>query len=133
MGIKSDLENSFDFDIVDEFLDHFSLMSDSMEIIIMDLNNPLMYRRSLDELLRIFHNIKSASGFLKLTTMNRLASFVEDALEILRTNNKTITQETIDWLLIISDMFTKWNKDFATGAPLSKINYKLLKLPDLDK
>lgn len=133
MGIKSDLENSFDFDIVDEFFDHFSLMADSMEIIIMDMNNPQMYRRSLDELFRIFHNIKSASGFLQLTSMNRLASFVEDALDTLRENEKPITQETIDWLLLINDMFSTWNDDFNQDRPLSKITYALLKLPDLDK
>ena len=133
MGIRSELEESFDFDIVDEFLDHFSLMSDSMEIIILDLNNPAMYRRSLDELFRIFHNIKSASGFLKITSMNKLASFVEDALDIMRSNEKPITQETIDWLLLISDMFSKWNNDFSNDNSLSKINFKLLKLPDLDK
>ena len=133
MGIKSDLENTFDFDIVDEFFDHFSLMSDSMEVIILDLSNPEMHRRSLDELFRIFHNVKSASGFLKITSMHRLASFVEDALDILRENGKPVTQETIDWLLLISDMFSSWNTDFVQDRPLSKITYSLLKLPDLDK
>jgi two-component system chemotaxis sensor kinase CheA len=133
MGIRSELEESFDLDIVDEFLDHFSLMSDSMEIIILDLNNPAMYRRSLDELFRIFHNIKSASGFLKITSMHKLSSFVEDALDIMRSSDKSITQETIDWLLLISDMYSQWNSDFSNDTSLSKINFKLLKLPDLDK
>jgi len=84
MGIKSDLEESFDFDIVDEFLDHFSLMVDSMEIMVLDLSKDEMYKRAVNELFRVFHNVKSASGYLKLTSINKLAAFVEDVLETLR-------------------------------------------------
>ncbi len=134
MGVRSDLETNFDFDIVDEFLDHYSLMIDSMDIMILDLAKPNMYKRGVDELFRVFHNIKSASGYLKLTSMNRLASFVEDTLECLRIQDKEISQETIDWLLRISDMFSRWNDDLKQdNKTLSKIKYSLLKLPDLDK
>jgi len=132
MGIKSDLEESFDFDIVDEFLDHFSLMVDSMEIMILDLSKDEMYKRTVNELFRVFHNIKSASGYLKLTSINRLAGFVEDVLEILRKQERHANQETIDWLLQISDMFSTWNEDFNQDRELSKIKFSLLKLPDLD-
>jgi len=134
MGVRSDLETNFDFDIVDEFLDHYSLMIESMDIMILDLAKPNMYKRGVDELFRVFHNIKSASGYLKLTSMNRLASFVEDTLECLRIQDKEISQETIDWLLRISDMFSRWNDDLKQdNKTLSKIKYSLLKLPDLDK
>jgi len=134
MGVRSDLEATFDFDIVDEFLDHYSLMVDSMDIMILDLAKPDMYRRSVDELFRVFHNIKSASGYLKLSSMNKLASFVEDTLECLRIKDKKISQETIDWLLAISDMFSRWNDDLKQdNIALSKIKFSLLKLPDLDK
>jgi len=134
MGVRSDLETNFDFDIVDEFLDHYSLMIDSMDIMILDLAKPEMYKRSVDELFRVFHNIKSASGYLKLASMNKLASFVEDILECLREKDKEISQETIDWLLAISDMFSRWNNDLKEdNIALSKIKFSLLKLPDLDK
>lgn len=133
MGIRSDLEESFDFDIVDEFLDHYALMVESMEIMIIDLSKPSMYKRSVDELFRVFHNIKSASGYLKITPMNRLSSFVEDALETLREKDGTISNETTQWLLNISDMFASWNDDFTNDRELSKIKFSLLKLPDLDK
>jgi len=134
MGVRSDLEANFDFDIVDEFLDHYSLMIDSMDVMILDLAKPEMYKRSVDELFRVFHNIKSASGYLKLNSMNKLSSFVEDTLEILRTKDKNISQETINWLLAISDIFSRWNDDLKEDKiALSKIKYSLLKLPDLDK
>jgi len=133
MGVRSDLEASFDFEIVDEFLDHYSLMVDSMEIMIIDLQKSEMHDRVVNELFRVFHNIKSASGYLQITSMNKLSAFVEDALEELRNSKKPVTQETIDWLLQISDMFAIWQDDFRQDRPISKINFSLLKLPDLDK
>lgn len=133
MGIRSQLDENFDFEIVDEFLDHYSMMIDSMEVMILDLSKPEMYKRSVDELFRVFHNIKSASGYLQITAMNRLAAFVEDELEILRAKNPPISEETINWLINISDMFAVWQDDFKLDNELSKIKYSLLKIPDLEK
>ena len=133
MGIRSDLDTNFDFEIVDEFLDHYSMMVESMEVMIIDLSKPNMYKRSVDELFRVFHNIKSASGYLKIVPMQRLSTLVEDELEQLRVIEKPISDETVDWLLRISDMFAQWKDDFKLDNPLSKINYSLLKIPDLEK
>ncbi|MFA6137611.1 MAG: Hpt domain-containing protein [Sulfurimonas sp.] len=133
MGIRSDLDANFDFEIVDEFLDHYSMMVDSMEVMIIDLSNPEMYKRSVDELFRVFHNIKSASGFLKIVPMQRLSTLVEDELEKLRTMQPPINQEVVNWLLRISDMFAKWHEDFKLNNKLSKVKYSLLKIPDLEK
>ena len=133
MGIRSDLETNFDYEIVDEFLDHYSMMVESMEVMIIDLTKPNMYKRSINELFRVFHNIKSASGYLQILPMNKLASFVEDELEDLRSNSASINQETVDWLLQISDMFATWQDDFKQDSELSKIKFSLLKTPDLDK
>ena len=133
MGIKSNLEASFDYEIVDQFLDHYSLMVDSMEIMIIDLGREEMYTRSVQELFRVFHNIKSASGYLQIESMNKLASYVEDALEVLRQKKGPASKETLDWLLEISDMFSAWQTDLRDDKELSKIKYSLLKLPDLEK
>ena len=133
MGIKSDLDANFDFEIVDEFLDHYSMMVESMEVMILDLSKPNMQRRSIDELFRVFHNIKSASGYLQIVPMTRLASLVEDELEQLRNNSKPVNEETINWLLNISDMFSQWQDDFKLDKNLSKVKFSLLKIPDLEK
>ena len=133
MGIKSDLDASFDFEIVDEFLDHYSMMVDSMEVMILDLSKPNMQKRSTDELFRVFHNIKSASGYLKIEPMTRLAALVEDALEQLRTKDSPVNEETINWLLEISDMFATWHQNFKFDEKLSKVRFSLLKIPDIDK
>jgi chemotaxis protein histidine kinase CheA len=133
MGIRSDLDADFDFEIVDEFLDHYSMMVDSMEVMILDLSNNNIYERSVNELFRVFHNIKSASGYLQITSMFKLASFVEDELEALRHRNPPVSEETTNWLLAISDMFAAWNDDLKLDNKLSKIKYSLLKIPDLEK
>jgi len=133
MGVKSYLDANFDFEIVDEFLDHYSMMVDSMEMMIIDLSKPALHEKSINELFRVFHNIKSASGYLKIIPMQKLSAFVEDELEILRSSDKPITNETIYWLLAISDMFAQWLEDIKNDRELSKIQYALLKIPDLDK
>lgn len=133
MGIRSDLDSNFDYEIVDEFLDHYSMMVDYMEVMILDLKKPNKYERSINELFRVFHNIKSASGFLKIVQMSRLSAFVEDALEQIRTNHSSVNEETITWLLEISDMFAAWKDDLKLDNELTHIKYSLLKLPDLEK
>lgn len=133
MGIKSDLEANFDYDLVDEFLDHYSIMVDSMDTIILDLSKPNMYEQSINELFRVFHNIKSASGYLKIIPMSKLSAFVENILEEIRTNHDGINEETMSWLLKISDMFAAWRDDFKFDRELSHVKYFLLKLPDLEQ
>ena len=132
MGIRSDLDSNFDYEIVDEFLDHYSMMVDSMEVMIIDLSKPNLYKRSIDELFRVFHNIKSASGFLKIEPMTRLATFVEETLEELRKRTKPINEDTVNWLLRVSDMFAQWHDDLKLDNELTHIRYSLLKLPDLE-
>jgi len=133
MGVRSDLDANFDFEIVDEFFDHYSMMVESMEVMIIDLSKQNMYKRSIDELFRVFHNIKSASGYLQILPMNKLASFVEDALEELRKRDTPVSQETIDWLLEISDMFATWQDDLKADNELTHVKFSLLKLPDLEE
>ncbi|MGD9970408.1 MAG: Hpt domain-containing protein [Sulfuricurvum sp.] len=133
MGVRSDIEANFDFEIIDEFLDHYAMMTEVMEPLIVDLANSERFVRNIDELFRIFHNIKSATGYLKIEPISRLAAFVEDALEQLRTRNKPVNDETIAWLIHVSDMFVQWQEDFKMDNELSKIHFSLLILPDMEK
>ncbi|MDD5052562.1 MAG: Hpt domain-containing protein [Sulfuricurvum sp.] len=133
MGIRSSLEANFDFEIIDEFLDHYAMMLEIMEPLMVDLGNTERYKRSVEELFRIFHNIKSATGYLQVEPMVRLATFVEDALEQLRTRDKAANDETITWLISVSDMFVQWQEDFKMDNELTKIHFSLLILPDMEK
>ena len=133
MGIRSVLEANFDFEIIDEFLDHYAMMTEIMEPLMVDLGNAERYHRSIEELFRIFHNIKSASGYLQIEPMSRLAAFVEDALEQLRARDKVVNEETITWLISAADMFMQWQEDLKMDNDLSKIHFSLLILPDMEK
>lgn len=133
MGIRSELEANFDFEIIDEFLDHFAIMTEIMEPLIIDLGIADRYGKSVEELFRIFHNIKSASGYLQIEPMNRLAMFVEDALELLRNRQGPANDETINWLISVADMFMQWQEDLKMDNELSKISFNLLILPDMEK
>lgn len=133
MGIRSEIEANFDFEIIDEFLDHFAMMVEVMEPLIIDLGNSERYARSVDELFRIFHNIKSATGYLRIEPMSRLATFVEDALELLRTRSGPANDETISWLISVADMFMQWQEDLKMDNDLAKIPFALLILPDMEK
>ncbi|MDD2267569.1 Hpt domain-containing protein [Sulfuricurvum sp.] len=133
MGIRSVLEANFDFEIIDEFLDHYAMMMEILEPLIIDLGNNDRYQRSIEELFRIFHNIKSASGYLQIQPMVRLSTFVEDALEQLRARDKVVNEETITWFISVSDMFMQWQEDFKMDNELSKIHFSLLILPDMEK
>jgi len=133
MGVRSVLEANFDFEIIDEFLDHYAMMTEIMETLIIDLGNPERYHRSIEELFRIFHNIKSASGYLQIEPMVRLATFAEDALEQLRLRDAKVNEETITWLISVADMFMQWQEDLKMDNDLAKIHFSLLILPDMEK
>lgn len=132
MGIRSELEANFDFEIIDEFLDHYAMMVEIMEPLIVDLGSETRYHRSIDELFRIFHNIKSASGYLQMEPMTRLAAFVEEALEQLRTRDKKANDETVNWMISVADMFMQWQEDLKMDNELSHVHFSLLILPDME-
>ncbi len=133
MGVRRDLEDRFDFEIVDEFLDHYAMMVEVMEPLIIDLEHVNQYPRSVEELFRIFHNIKSATNFLQIEPIIRLSTFVEDVLEQMRMSSGPSNEDTINWLLQISDVFQSWQEDLKLDSDLTKIEYNLLKLPDLEQ
>jgi len=132
MGVRRDLEANYDFEIVDEFLDHYAMMVDVMEMLIVDLEHSERYLRSVDELFRIFHNIKSASGFLQLEPILRLSTFVEDVLEQMRSITGPANEETVSWLLEVNDLYMSWQDDLKLDNELTKIKFSLLKSPDLE-
>lgn len=132
MGIRSVLEADFDYDIVEEFLDHYSIMIDLMGALIVDLGKEGMYKRSLDEFLKIIHNIKTSSDFLKIKLIYKLADFVEKFLLELPPSYEKMNDETQDWLLAISDMFMQWRDDINNDSELTPLKFSLLKIPDAE-
>lgn len=132
MGVRKTLEETFDFEIVDEFLDHFSMASESMELLTIQLEKPEYYARNVDELFRIFHNIKSATGFLHISMINNFAIDVEELLEQLRKKSGPASSEIVDWLLMCDDHMTVWNDNLRMDEDLAPLPDALKILPTLE-
>jgi two-component system chemotaxis sensor kinase CheA len=127
VGISDYLYSEFDSDIVEEFLMLLDVLEDNMDLTIESLYQD---SESLNDLFRMFHNLKSASGFLKLKRIQIFAHFVEDILQEARDKNK-ITEELIDWLFKVSNQFHIWYRNITNNeelAPLQKEIFKILKL-----
>ncbi|WP_456453292.1 Hpt domain-containing protein [Hydrogenimonas sp.] len=129
MGIRTELEREFDYDIVDEFLDHFDVMTEVMEPTIVALENDKKRREKIDELFRLFHNIKSASSFLKLERIHLLAELAEEMMERLRSGQSEPTPEVVDWLLLVSDQMRRWYDEIESDASLSDTDPRILQIP----
>ncbi len=108
MGLFSQLEVDFDLEIVEDFVSHYGIMCETMEPLIIGLEKKELYMNNIGELFRIFHNLKSAAGFLKLEPIIKLATLCEDVAEEARILEGPATDEFIDWLLLISDQFDKY-------------------------
>ena len=80
MGILKKLEIDYSYDIVEEFLSHYSLMCDLMEPLIIGLGKKDKFKNNILELARIFHNIKSAAGFMHLDPILKLTTLSEEVV-----------------------------------------------------
>ncbi len=135
MGLYTQLEIDFDLDIVEDFINHYSIMCENMEPLIINLNKQENFEENIRELFRIFHNLKSAGGFLKLDPIVKLATLSEDVCEEARVLEGPASEEFIDWLLLISDQFEVYRKDIENDAEFfSMLNPLIIKVPlDLEK
>lgn len=130
MGLFADLEVEFDLEIVEDFISHYSIMCESMEPLIIGLSKQELYAQNIGELFRIFHNMKSAAGFLKLDPIIKLATLCEDVAEEARILEGPATDEFIDWLLLVSDQFERYRKDIESDAEyFSMLEPLIIKVP----
>ncbi|KEA45380.1 histidine phosphotransferase [Campylobacter mucosalis] len=116
MGIFKNLELEYSFDIVDEFLSHYSLMCDIMEPLIISLNRPDKYKDDMRELYRIFHNIKSASAYMHLDPILKLTTLAEEICSEAINLQGPANDKFIDWLLLVNDQFSKYRADLENDA-----------------
>ena len=131
MGIRTRLEEEYDYDIVDEFLDHLDIMTEAMEPTIIALENASGRVERVNELIRIFNNIKSASGFLKIERVHLLSELAEDLMESVRQNPNSLSEEVIDWLLLVNDQFRIWYIQLENDEEFEDISPKILKVPEI--
>lgn len=130
MGILAQLEVDFDIEIVEDFVTHYAIMCENMEPMVIGLAKFERYENNIGELFRIFHNMKSAAGFLKLEPIIKLATLCEDVVEEARMLKGPASEEFIDWLLLVGDQFEKYRRDVETDAEyFTVLNPLVIKVP----
>ena len=130
MGMLKTLEIDYSYDIVEEFLSHYSLMCDLMEPLIIGLNRSDKFKTNITELARIFHNIKSAAGFMHLDPILKLTTLSEEVVSEVKNTNGPATDELVDWLLIANDQFLKYRDDVENDSEFfSILNPAIVTIP----
>ncbi|WP_340136991.1 Hpt domain-containing protein [Campylobacter hyointestinalis] len=133
VGILKQLETDYDLDIVEDFLTHFDFMSSSLDPLIINLSKKEVCSGNLDEIFRIFHNIKSAAGFLKLEPLIKLATLCENILyeaKNQKDENSEASDEFIDWLLLVADQVETYRADIENDELYFHIlNPKIINMP----
>ena len=128
MSILNKLYEEFENEIVDEFLEHLDIITDSLEIIITNLSED-NYEESINELFRIFHNLKSATAYLHLKRINIFSQLVEDILEVAR-KRESFNEDFRDWLYLTAEQLEIWQSNINGNGELSPINPKILDIPE---
>jgi len=130
VGIKENLFNSYDYDIVDDFIVHYSIMTYQMENLIIYCEKKEQYKNNIEELFRIAHNIKSAAGFLKVAPILKLSILFEEVLEEARELEGPANDSFIDWMLLVKDQFEKYKEDLENDTEdFSELDPNIIKIP----
>jgi two-component system chemotaxis sensor kinase CheA len=115
VGILDQAHQDFEYELIDEFIDHFEVMKDAMQPAILALENESEYADRAGELFRIFRNLKSACAYLKFEAMFRLSEFVESALQKAITSQGPASEAYVDWLLKVGDQYATWFVDLVNN------------------
>ena len=133
MGLLKELETKYDFDVVDDFMTHFGVMSMSLEPLIVGLSKPETFESSVGEILRIFRNLHSASKFLGLEPVAKFMGLCLNLCEGLneaKSSGCVASDELVDWLLLAADQIESYRRNIDNDEVyFTIINPKLIKMP----
>lgn len=134
MGLLKQLEADYDLDIIEDYLTHFGVMTGLLDKLIVNLSRDDEFDASSYELNRIFHNIKTASEYLKLSPIVKLTTIVEDITNRLKSRRgagTTASNELIDWLLLVADQLQGYLDDIENDEIYLRIlNPKIIAIPN---
>lgn len=131
LGILTRLEQEFDEEIVEEFTNHLGIMSNSIRFAVVKMQRKDLYKDGVNELFRIFHSLKSASAFLKIRDIHRLAVLVEDVLSLARELKGPASVEFISWIRALHAQMDLWVMDLEEDAErLSPFNADVTEIPN---
>jgi two-component system chemotaxis sensor kinase CheA len=128
MKIQDYLYSEFDSNIVEEFLMMLDIMEDTLDLTIERLYND--YEGAINDLFRMFHNLKSATGFLKIKRIHNFAHFVEEILDKAR-EKKEVEENLIDWLFKVADQFQEWYGNIDRNEELAPLHTDIFKVPKI--
>jgi len=130
MGVYAELESEFDFEIVEEFLSHFIIMIEPMEKLVIGLKNEASFSDNINQLFRTFHNIKSATGYLKIKPINTLVTLVEEVLEECRLVEGEGSEALVSWLILVCDQLSDYRDDLENDVEkFCVLNHRIIKVP----
>lgn len=134
MGLLKQLEADYDLDIIEDYLTHFGVMTGLLDKLIVNLSRDDEFDASSYELNRIFHNIKTASEYLKLSPIVKLTTIVEDITNRLKSRRgagATASNKLIDWLLLVADQMQGYLDDIENDEIYLRIlNPKIIAIPN---
>jgi two-component system chemotaxis sensor kinase CheA len=128
MKIQDYLYSEFDSNIVEEFLMMLDIMEDTLDLTIERLYND--YEDAINDLFRMFHNLKSATGFLKIKRIHNFAHFVEDILDKAREKQQA-NDDLIDWLFKVANQFHEWYGNIDRNEELAPLHTDIFKVPKI--
>ncbi|AZV45735.1 hypothetical protein C3L23_00105 [Nautilia sp. PV-1] len=128
MGIQDYLYNEFDSNIIEEFLMMLDIMEDNLDLTIERLYTN--YDEAVNDLFRMFHNLKSATAYLKIDRIKNFAHFVEDVLDKAREKHD-VKEDLIDWLFKVADQFHEWYGNIDRNEELAPLHPDIFKVPKL--
>jgi two-component system chemotaxis sensor kinase CheA len=103
-------------DFIAEARDHLH----TAETQLLELENDPSKRDSVDTIFRAWHTIKGVAGFLSLSSIQTLAHGMENVMDQVRKNERTLTPQTIDKLLQGNDSLKAFIAALEQAAPGSQ-------------
>lgn len=130
MGIKTELESEYDYDVVDEFLEYLFVFEASSETTIMSLSKKEHFKDAIEEIYRMFHNLKSACGYLKLEPFVKLLALGEDIFDVARECEGPANEAFVNWVFILRDQLVIWEHELLDDKDFfSPPDRKVIRIP----
>jgi len=124
------MNQHYDEDIFDEFVDHFYVMVSTLEPITSSFNKGENYYSNIDELFKVFHNLKTSSQYFDIKDLMQLSLLVEKNLEKLQIVEDIANVDIAsvgEWLSHISSQLSIWSHEFdEVKEELTKIDDRIL-------
>jgi HD-like signal output (HDOD) protein len=108
-------QNSFYLEVIDELEDKFAYLSENAERFILNMQRDSRYEESVTDFFRTVHSVKALVSYAKIDNMHRTFNVLEDILSILRNKKPPVSQEVVDWLLLINDFLVEWASQVESG------------------